>query len=52
MREAPTRARYTWEQDEQGNLKPHGRHTPSGQDRMRVHKMEWDNACRVILHRC
>ena len=33
LREAPTRVRYTWEQDGQGNLTPHGWHTPPGQDR-------------------
>ena len=43
MREAPTRVRYTWEQDAHGNLTPHGWHTPPGKDRVRVRKMEWDS---------
>ncbi len=44
LREAPTRVRYTWEQDDRGNLTPHGWHTPPGQDRVRVRKMEWDSS--------
>ncbi|MBK4717051.1 S-type pyocin domain-containing protein [Tenebrionibacter intestinalis] len=43
MREAPTRVRYTWESDSQGNLVPHGWHTPPGKDRVRVRKMEWNH---------
>lgn len=43
MREAPTRVRYTWEQDNKGNPVPHGWHTPPGKDRVRVRKMEWDS---------
>ncbi|WP_353614713.1 S-type pyocin domain-containing protein [Mangrovibacter phragmitis] len=43
MREAPTRVRYTWEQDDKGNPVPHGWHTPPGKDRVRVRKMEWDS---------
>ncbi|WEF10965.1 S-type pyocin domain-containing protein [Pectobacterium actinidiae] len=43
MREAPSRVRYTWENDSQGNPVPHGWHTPPGKDRVRVRKMEWDN---------
>lgn len=42
MREAPTRVRYTWEQDGDGHPVPHGWHTPPGKDRVRVRKMEWD----------
>jgi len=42
MREAPSRVRYTWEQDDKGNPVPHGWHTPPGKDRVRVRKMEWD----------
>ncbi|MGV3345560.1 S-type pyocin domain-containing protein [Enterobacteriaceae bacterium LUAb1] len=44
MREAPTRVRYTWEQDDKGNPVPHGWHTPPGKDLVRVRKMEWDDA--------
>ncbi|WP_051150938.1 S-type pyocin domain-containing protein [Tatumella saanichensis] len=44
MREAPTRVRYTWEQDEKGHSVPHGWHTPPGKDRMRVRKMAWDSS--------
>ncbi|MBS0891882.1 S-type pyocin domain-containing protein [Tatumella sp. JGM94] len=44
MREAPTRVRYTWEQDDKGNPVPHGWHTPPGKDRVRVRKMEWDSS--------
>lgn len=43
MREAPSRVRYTWEQDDKGNPVPHGWHTPSGKDMVRVRKMEWDS---------
>jgi len=43
MREAPTRVRYTWEQDEKGHSVPHGWHTPPGKDRVRVRKMAWDS---------
>lgn len=42
MREAPTRVRYTWENDSNGNPVPHGYHTPPGKDMVRVRKMEWD----------
>ena len=45
MREAPTRVRYTWEQDDNGHEVPHGWHTPPGKDRVRVRRMEWDS-CR------
>lgn len=44
MREAPSRVRYTWEEDDKGNLVPHGWHTPPGKDRVRVRKMEWDES--------
>ncbi|WP_037377362.1 colicin E3/pyocin S6 family cytotoxin [Serratia sp. M24T3] len=44
MREAPSRVRYTWEQDDKGNPIPHGWHTPPGKDMVRVRKMAWDNA--------
>ena len=43
IREAPSRMRYIWENDSQGNPVPHGCHTPPGKDRVRVRKMEWDN---------
>ncbi|MGV3347069.1 S-type pyocin domain-containing protein [Enterobacteriaceae bacterium LUAb1] len=44
MREAPTRVRYTWESDSNGNPVPHGWHTPPGKDLVRVRKMAWDDA--------
>ena len=44
MREAPSRVRYTWEQDDRGNPVPHGWHTPPGKDMVRVRKMEWDSS--------
>lgn len=44
MREAPSRVRYTWEQDDKGHPVPHGWHTPPGKDRVRVRKMEWDSS--------
>ncbi|MDF7679452.1 S-type pyocin domain-containing protein [Enterobacteriaceae bacterium ESL0689] len=44
MHEAPTRVRYTWEQDAKGNPVPHGWHTPPGQDMVRVRKMAWDSS--------
>ena len=43
MREAPSRVRYTWETDSQGQSVPHGWHTPPGKDAVRVRKMEWDS---------
>ncbi len=43
MREAPTRVRFTWEEDSEGNPVPHGWHTPPGKDKVRVRKMEWDS---------
>lgn len=43
IREAPSRVRFTWEQNSKGNPVPHGWHTPSGKDRVRVRKMAWDN---------
>jgi pyocin large subunit-like protein len=42
MREAPTRVRYSWENDTNGNPVPRGYHTPPGNDMVRVRKMEWD----------
>jgi hypothetical protein len=42
MREAPTRVRYSWENDPNGNPVPRGYHTPPGKDMVRVRKMEWD----------
>lgn len=42
MREAPTRVRYSWENDTNGNPVPRGYHTPPGKDMVRVRKMEWD----------
>lgn len=44
MREAPSRVRYTWEQDDKGNPVPHGWHTPPGKDMVRVRKMHWDDS--------
>ncbi|WP_369790302.1 colicin E3/pyocin S6 family cytotoxin [Rouxiella sp. WC2420] len=44
MNEAPSRVRYTWEQDGTGNLFPRGWHTPPGKDMVRVRKMGWDNS--------
>lgn len=44
MRQAPSRVRYTWEQDDKGNPVPHGWHTPPGKDMVRVRKMEWDSS--------
>lgn len=41
--EAPTRVRYTWENDSKGNPVPHGWHTPPGRDKVRVRKMAWDS---------
>ena len=43
LREAPTRVRFTWEQDGKGNPIPHGWHTPPGKDKVRVRKMAWDS---------
>lgn len=43
LREAPTRVRFTWEQDSKGNPVPHGWHTPPGKDKVRVRKMAWDS---------
>ena len=47
MREAPSRVRYTWETDSQGQSVPHGWHTPPGKDAVRVRKMAWDNSRRA-----
>lgn len=43
MNEAPSRVRYTWENDSGGNPVPHGWHTPPGRDSVRVRKMEYDS---------
>ncbi|MCU3986220.1 S-type pyocin domain-containing protein [Enterobacter mori] len=43
MREAPSRVRYTWENDSRGNPVPHGWHTPPGRDSVRVRRMEYDS---------
>ncbi|MEW9209563.1 S-type pyocin domain-containing protein [Citrobacter werkmanii] len=43
LREAPTRVRFTWEENSSGNPVPHGWHTPPGKDMVRVRKMEWDS---------
>ncbi|RXX65793.1 pyocin [Enterobacter cloacae] len=43
MREAPSRVRYTWENDSRGNPVPHGWHTPPGRDNVRVRKMGYDS---------
>lgn len=45
MQEAPTRVRYSWENDTNGNPVPRGYHTPPGKDMVRVRKMEWDRRC-------
>ncbi|PLR51528.1 S-type pyocin domain-containing protein [Chimaeribacter arupi] len=44
MRSAPSRVRFTWESDAQGNPVPRGWHTPPGKDNVRVRKMAWDNS--------
>lgn len=44
MNSAPSRVRFTWETDAQGNPVPRGWHTPPGRDNVRVRKMTWDNA--------
>ncbi|HAV2177383.1 S-type pyocin domain-containing protein [Enterobacter cloacae] len=43
MREAPTRVRFTLENDASGNPTPRGWHTPPGKDSVRVRRMEWDS---------
>lgn len=43
MREAPTRVRFTWENDASGNPTPRGWHTSPGKDSVRVRRMEWDS---------
>ena len=43
MSEAPTRVRFSWENDVNGNPEPHGWHTPPGKDMVRVRKMQWNN---------
>lgn len=47
MREAPSRVRYTWENDSRGNPVPHGWHTPPGRDSVRVRKMEYDSSAQA-----
>lgn len=47
MREAPSRVRYTWENDSRGNPVPHGWHTPPGRDSVRVRRMEYDSRSQV-----
>ncbi|MBX8459383.1 S-type pyocin domain-containing protein [Enterobacter sp. RIT637] len=47
MREAPSRVRYTWENDSRGNPVPHGWHTPPGRDSVRVRKMEYDSRAQA-----
>jgi len=47
MREAPSRVRYTWENDSRGNPVPHGWHTPPGRDNVRVRKMEYDSRAQA-----
>ncbi|WP_231617091.1 colicin E3/pyocin S6 family cytotoxin [Erwinia sorbitola] len=44
MHEAPSRVRYTWENDSNSDAVPHGWHTPPGKDMVRVRKMEWDSS--------
>lgn len=46
MRKAPTRVRYTWEENSEGKAVSHGWHTPPGKDHVRVRKMEWDSAAQ------
>ncbi len=41
MHEAPTRVRYTWENNSNVEPVPHGWHTPPGKDNVRVRKMAW-----------
>lgn len=43
MKNAPTRVRFTWENNSLGNPVPHGWHTPPGKDMVRVRHMEWDS---------
>lgn len=43
MRNAPTRVRFTWENDASGDPIPRGWHTPPGKDSVRVRWMEWDS---------
>ncbi|WKZ94405.1 colicin E3/pyocin S6 family cytotoxin (plasmid) [Chimaeribacter arupi] len=43
MRTAPSRVRFTWESDAQGNPVPRGWHTPPGRDSVRVRSMDWDS---------
>ncbi|MBF2748926.1 S-type pyocin domain-containing protein [Enterobacter bugandensis] len=47
MREAPSRVRYTWENDSSGNAVPRGWHTPPGRDSVRVRKMEYDSSAQA-----
>ena len=47
MPEAPSRVRYTWENDSRGNPVPHGWHTPPGRDNVRVRKMEYDSRAQA-----
>lgn len=49
MREAPSRVRYTWENDSNGNPVPHGWHTPPGKDMVRVRKLAWDNTRKAYI---
>ncbi len=49
MREAPSRIRYTWENDSRGNPVPHGWHTPPGRDSVRVRKMEYDSRQQAYI---
>ncbi|MEA9390592.1 S-type pyocin domain-containing protein [Acerihabitans sp. TG2] len=44
MREVPSRVRFTWENNPQGNPVPRGWHTPPGKDMVRLRRMEWDNS--------
>ena len=43
LRTAPSRVRFTWESDAQGNPVPRGWHTPPGRDSVRVRTMAWDS---------
>ncbi|MEP9005647.1 S-type pyocin domain-containing protein [Enterobacter bugandensis] len=47
MREAPSRVRYTWENDSRGNPVPRGWHTPPGRDSVRVRKMEYNSSAQA-----
>lgn len=43
MREAPSRVRYTWEQDDKGHPVPHGCHTPDKRRSFLVLQTGWSD---------